>query len=41
MVVKPRQKGAQVIHFARRERQSKLPLTVVTETGKTVELLRN
>jgi hypothetical protein len=40
MVVKPIQKGIQVIHFDRKENQDKLPLTVVTESGKQVQVLK-
>lgn len=39
MVVQPTSSGVQVIRFPRRERQEKLPLTVVTEDGKRVNVL--
>lgn len=39
MLVKPTGKGVQVIRFSRKEHQSSLPLTVMTEDGKRLEVL--
>ncbi|WP_255397111.1 hypothetical protein [Tolypothrix sp. NIES-4075] len=40
MIVKPMQKGTQVIRFVRKENQDKLPLTVVSESSKEVQVLK-
>jgi hypothetical protein len=40
MIVKPMQKGTQVVRFDRKENQDKLPLTVVSESGKEVQVLK-
>ena len=40
MVVKPVDKGWKSVHFSRQENQEKLPLTVVTESGKKLQLLK-
>ncbi|NJL61304.1 MAG: hypothetical protein HC903_05075 [Methylacidiphilales bacterium] len=40
MVVKPIQKGWKSVHFSRLENQEKLPLTVVTESGKKLQVLK-
>ncbi|AKG20897.1 hypothetical protein IJ00_05900 [Calothrix sp. 336/3] len=39
MVVKPVGKGVQIINLPRKEKQNKLPLTVVDESGKQIALL--
>ncbi|MBE9128165.1 MULTISPECIES: hypothetical protein [unclassified Coleofasciculus] len=39
MVVAPTQQGVQLIQFPRRENQSSLPLTVVTEDGRELEII--
>jgi len=41
MVVKPTDQGVQVIQFSRREHQDLLPLKVVAENGRQLEVLSN